>query len=92
MPTISIFIRNNDLPLWKQLENKSEWLHKHLHGAANQTSASLEMRDVDPESIEGQVIDAGYTFVEFDDGQAHCKDKSGEDFYFDVKFGRVFFP
>lgn len=30
MPTISIFIRNEDLPKWKALENKSQWLHDHL--------------------------------------------------------------
>lgn len=31
MPTISIFIRKDDLPLWQELENKSEWLSERLH-------------------------------------------------------------
>lgn len=31
MPTISIFIRKDDLPKWKELEHKSEWLHMALN-------------------------------------------------------------
>lgn len=31
MPTISIFIRKDDLPKWQALENKSEWLHSKLN-------------------------------------------------------------
>ena len=30
MPTISIFVRKGDLPKWKALPNKSEWLHDKL--------------------------------------------------------------
>lgn len=31
MPTISVFIRKDDLDKWKQLENKSQWLHERLN-------------------------------------------------------------
>lgn len=30
MPTISVFIRVDDLPKWKALEKKSQWLHDRL--------------------------------------------------------------
>jgi hypothetical protein len=30
MPTISIFIRKDDLPKWQSLEKKSEFMHKAL--------------------------------------------------------------
>ena len=30
MPTISVFIRQHDLPKWQALENKSQWLHDNL--------------------------------------------------------------
>lgn len=30
MPTISIFIRKDDLPKWQAIPNKSEWLHNAL--------------------------------------------------------------
>ncbi len=30
MPTISIFIRDKDLPRWQALTNKSQWLHDNL--------------------------------------------------------------
>lgn len=31
MPTVSVFIRKEDLPAWKALENKSQWLHEKLN-------------------------------------------------------------
>lgn len=31
MPTISVFIRKDDLDKWKKLENKSAWLHERLN-------------------------------------------------------------
>lgn len=30
MPTLSVFFRKDDVPKWKAIENKSEWLHRNL--------------------------------------------------------------
>jgi hypothetical protein len=78
MPTISIFIRQGDLLSWKALKNKSQWLHDNLPKA-------------DDESLAGQLLAEGFTFIEEVDDQAHAKNSKGEDIWFDVKFGRVLF-
>lgn len=41
MPTISIFIRKDDLPKWKDLDNKSEWLHNKLSSNFDIVNESL---------------------------------------------------
>jgi hypothetical protein len=30
MPTISIYIRKEDYPLWAKIQSPSEWLHRKL--------------------------------------------------------------
>lgn len=37
MPTLSVFIRVEDVPKWKALANKSQWLHDHLNAQAAAT-------------------------------------------------------
>jgi hypothetical protein len=36
MPTLSVFIRKDDVDKWKALENKSEFLHNSLNHIADQ--------------------------------------------------------
>lgn len=31
MPRVTQYIRNDDMPAWEAIENKSEWIHEHLH-------------------------------------------------------------
>lgn len=81
MPHANIWIRRSNQAAWDALDNKSDWINSHLKDT---TSAD------DDYSPKSQVEAAGYVFIEIDDdGQVHCRDRSGEDYYFDVKYGKV---
>lgn len=106
MPTISIFIRNEDLPLWTSIEHKSQWLHDNLPNnlPENGTSvlpikpADMSQDDWD-ESLEGQCAAQGFTVIEYDpdmfEAQLHVvKGDASIDsnhYWFDVKSGKVIF-
>jgi hypothetical protein len=96
MPHANVWIRKKDWAAWQSLENKSEFLHNSLSitepvHTPVPTRTREEQNEYD-ESVQGQVENAGFAFVEIDsDGQAHVIDKLGEHYYFDIKFGKVLF-
>lgn len=57
MPTISIFIRQHDLPKWQALDSKSQWLHDNLLSVEGQTPVQAEQTWED--MILGQIEDYG---------------------------------
>lgn len=67
MPTISIFIRNGDLPKWKALENKSEWMHTMLSEGLSESpvaeTAPMVPEEEEERSIESQLDDFGLEYV-----------------------------
>lgn len=60
MPHYNIWIRAEDDEKWQALENRSEWLHKHLSGAKvgpkpkEDNSGSVGSRDDSPKQTQAK--------------------------------------
>lgn len=59
MPTLSVFFRKDDVPRWKRLENKSEWLHDKLSQDTSldgdQAAGSADERQSETEVLQQAV-------------------------------------
>lgn len=72
MPRKNVWIRDDDLPTWKAIENKSQWIHEALRGTDPETynpaaKERAEIRELVDKSLK--LPDEGWEGPLFRDGK-----------------------
>jgi len=79
MPQVTVYIRKEDLALWKAVKEKSEWMHRHL----NYTPLKYIDKQVElpknlplsasPDGLKAIALGKSYSFCKHDQVKGMCK-------------------